>query len=242
MGKYKLKKIALSIVGVAVLLCVAFPGHADTIDLTGSRSTSTGGIIATGKWDGIGNGDHGFQIAWNITQVADQFHYVYTITGVNGVDLAKDIKSFYLEVSATANESDFDNFSICPDGGEWVKTGDHPHIWVYTDYLDSYLDDKIFGMKWKWDEDKPDDLTLSFDSDRAPMWGSFYATHDHDTTAKNIGFGTTYPDQGKINYIAVPDTQVADPPSPVPEPGTLILLGSGLLGLAIACWQKKFRK
>jgi hypothetical protein len=55
----------------------------------------------------------------------------------------------------------------------------------------------------------------------------------NDVTFWTPGFATV---QGTFTL-----TQ-ADTPDPVPEPGTLILMGSGLLGLALAGSRKKFRK
>ena len=74
-------------------------------------------------------------------------------------------------------------------------------------------------------------LVLSFYSDRAPMWGSFYAKDgtdgSNDVYAYNSGFSGVGSD-----FIAVPDTTTT-----VPVPGAVLL---GMLGLAVA--GSKLRK
>ena len=80
-------------------------------------------------------------------------------------------------------------------------------------------------------------ITFSFESWRAPVWGDFYARDgvqgpDHiDVYAYNSGFLDPDPtsDAGDSKHIVVPDGSS----SPVPEPGTMLLLGLGLIGIGI---------
>ncbi len=69
-------------------------------------------------------------------------------------------------------------------------------------------------------------LEVSFVTDYAPEWGSFYARIEGKKKdyAYNTGFGTDPAGTDFTNWIPV------DGVSPTPEPGTLLLVGSGLLG------------
>jgi hypothetical protein len=95
----------------------------------------------------------------------------------------------------------------------------------------------IYGFKWEAPNedlypDEPDWLvmTFSFDSTKDPVWGDFYAKDGMDgdawTYAYNIGFGEDPSDDFK-NWIARPDG------ASVPEPGTMFLLGAGIIGIAL---------
>ena len=96
----------------ALYLLFAFPVVANatsiSADWTGTRSTTVGGVTATDGWSGTGN--PGFQITWDISLVGlSLFHYEYTISGVGGADLIKDLSHWILEVTDDPDAGEFTN-------------------------------------------------------------------------------------------------------------------------------------
>jgi hypothetical protein len=83
-----------------------------------------------------------------------------------------------------------------------------------------------------------------FTSTRAPVWGDFYMKDGKEDMSDIYAYNTTFgtddpldpPSNGSINYkILRPDTYTTI----IPEPGTLLLLGSAL---ALAGGYRRFRK
>ena len=96
-------------------------------------------------------------------------------------------------------------------------------------------------------------LEIEFYSPNEPVWGDFYGKGVQDAVW-NIGLGdvgvdksdpdswiVTHSDDNPVNFIVRPDgTGGGGPPSEVPEPASLAMVGGGLLALAYGL--RKFRR
>jgi hypothetical protein len=181
-------------------------------------SNPSTGINATGSWANAAT-----SLSWEVTNEGDYYHYEYIFTVP-----AKDISHLILQVSENFESDNMWNLS------NGVST-EEP-----TDY-DSTSNGKsnpgmpgtIYGIKF---EPSSDSTTLiwSFDSDREPMWGDFYAKDGKDELLPALWGGifgkidvyaySSHMDGG-TGYIAVPDTNV------VPVPSAIFL---GIFGLSFA--------
>lgn len=206
-----MKRIILAIfLCIGVMVAGTVPAMAS---FTGSLTVGGGGITATGGWNSTST-----VFSWTITQVGSLWQYDYTMTVPE-----KNISHFIVEVSPEAVAADFSAgiFDIYSSTSQGNSNPGMP--------------EEMSGLKFQ-----PGTLTLtaSFTTARSPVWGDFYAKSGRDNgvwvTAWNAGFTvldpTDLPSNGSIgNHILRPDTATTVPP--VPIPGAVWLLGSGLLGL-----------
>jgi len=207
------KSLNTFFIAVTFLFLGLSPVHADTVlvgaeDFTGTRTSGEGGgITASGDWD---NG--GFELSWKITDEGNgTFEYEYQITSPDGDGLVEVLN--YLILQLTPLDADWTGiFDESAEVGDWVTS-----------------EGALFGVKFE-----EGTLEVTFVSQYAPTWGSFYATDGEGLVAYNSDFGgmPSFGDTDFTNFIAIDGITV-------PEPSTLILLLSSMGFLAGAAGFRK---
>ena len=185
--------------------------YGDAATLTGSRDTTTGGgLTHDGNWDDANSGEQG--ISWSITLSGGTYTYSYTLTGFENPELS------HLTLDLTDDALDEDQLAD-PDA---VKNVSVSHNGYELDFKETTFssDPGITGaVKFDGLQSGSGAYTLSFESNRNPVWGQISAKGGSNTYVRNIAYGDMT-DSNTQHYVARPN-------GVVPEPTSLSLLGLG---------------
>ncbi len=219
--------------------------HAGVLQATMQSYTYSGSLSG---WGGIADGllltaggdwsRPNTRLSWTVDNVTTpgKWHYSYTITVPSG-----DVQCVIIETSDASPGPAFTGanlFSLATDPPDWFN---YMQIGTHSRWSNLNLPDDVYGIKLCADRD-PISLTISFDSDRAPVWGDFYAMSflvddpqgDYRNTLHNWGFTlndqdpSDPPGDGSLNHhVLVPDSVT------IPAPAAVLLcgLGTALTGL-----------
>ena len=211
---------------VALLLLFSLSTHSfGLLSYSGSLQVADSELEGTGFWI-TDNGETGWfpaYFSWTVTDNGDStWHYEYNLDVYRA-----DISHFIIEASPSFETGNLLN----PDPFTSYEIMTHE----FGSAGNPSLPDDIYGPKFDIGDAataEPDytSITVSFDSDRDPVWGDFYAkcgkVGGTQNTIWNEGFVTADPLDAPangtvLNHVLVPDT--------IPEPATLAILGLGAL-------------
>ena len=209
---------------------VTFNAWAALSTITGSLSTpSNEGLISGGiTWS---EDKEGLTVFWEVSRLEDHtWHYQYTFTNGDGNPLKMLVSYFIVSVSDNLTYSDVFNFGGDAESYELTTFGPGPSAPGFPE------DQTIWGLKIELGGDQ---LTAEFSSNRAPMWGDFYAKDGGNPKNyaynKDLGVEVAnlhdYQNAPADEYgnslfkVLVPNTI----PESAPEPASLSMLALGSL-------------
>ena len=226
----KIKYLVVSFLSLLICSVHSF----GSLTYSGSLGGVVGGLDGTGFWVND-NGESAWftaELSWTVTDNENgTWNYLYNLDVYRA-----DISHFILETSPSFGEDNLLNASY-PGTSYEIKT--HEAAPGLEQQPNPFLPQDIYGPKFDIGDEalpEPDytSVTISFDSDRDPVWGDFYAKCGKtgvptgtQNTVWNQGLliddPLAAPDNGSyLNHVLVPDT--------IPEPATMgLFILSGLM-------------
>ena len=220
-------KIRTVVLGFALLQVMAVGSSGAIVydttavaEMTGTRTNLAAGGVDTVQFNNTA-GNH-FTVSWVITNpVAGTWHYSYTFSGT-ATTVGQGLSHFILDTSDTcinvaagtlADPNCITNNAVTVSPANYTSAPSNPNFPVGAD---------IIGVKFNVVGGPALPVTITFDSDRAPVYGDFYVKVANSTTAYNNGLGNEATSTLLSDFIARPGDAT-------PEPGSALLMLAGVL-------------
>jgi len=199
--------------------------------LSGSRSTAPGGgLSGTEQW-----ASGGFTIAWEITGSGSDWHYKYTM-----VIPEKGLSHWILQLTPDCVDP---GDAACVTGAKFNGSSVVTELNTFSgaDPSNTGMPAPIIGVKF--DSGSTGTLVYEFDSNRAPVWGSFFAIDGKNKGSDVYAFSNGLDNLDSVDvldFIARPNGDGGGGGTgEIPEPGTVSLLG---LGAALILFGRRFHR
>jgi len=215
--------------------------------LTGLGGNGDGNLFVTGfNWLSSET-----SLSWKVdnTSTPGMWHYEYTLNVPNKGGLAADIQRVIIETSDGSRGPAFtaENLHAATSSpANWIQNVD---VGLHRPSDNPNLPRNLYGIQLTTVNIDPKLLTVSFDTDRAPVWGDFYArsyvVNGDFCALYNWGLlktpesdPTDAPCNGSIlDHILVPDSQSVV--TTVPAPAALALAA---MGVSLTGWLRRNRR
>lgn len=206
-----------SLGGVVALVAGVAVGTAHGA-VIGSLSTASGGLIAGGNYSAVTGG---YAIHWNITQNMDTtWTYTYSFKNAAGQPrTGPAVSHIILELSQNFTPQDL--LSV----GSGILTTTFGTFGLAPSNPGFPVSQSISGVKFDTDE-----ATITFNSTRAPMWGSFYVKGGSSSFAYNADFNGPVVNRQQywnpaVDAMGAPLDMILLPDTVVPSPGSFAVVG-----------------
>jgi hypothetical protein len=215
------------IIPAAMLLCAAADARADLIN--GSFESTTTPAVSAGSFQNFGPGSTGIP-GWTVVGASGTNVSVVSTSDVeSGISYPAEQGSFWLDLTGDASNSDTEGVeqTVSTTIGDqytltfWVGNVDNP---AATDGPTSTVNLSINGVAGAYTNSSANSTTLS--------WEQFSVQFVASGPSATLEFLNGAPGNDNVNGLDNIGLVDDGPASTVPEPSLLVLLGSGLLGLA----------